>query len=599
MSVLTCTLQSVEAESFFVVPDNAVGTGSLGATQGYDIAIVDVVPRTKWVYAGRPVETDVTVANKGNIYDNNYVAVEFYYMSRRFGTNARKTVATEIFGLAPAQNKTLTFTWNTAGLPVCQDYTVGAMAYRAGVMVPSDSDSSNNVRESSTPIRIRISGDVNGDDSVDISDLLTVASTFGSFPGGQGWNPAADITGPSQAPDDVIDLQDMSFVARNFETFKTTLTLDDVVYQNVNVFLDSNASATMRMQVNNEDSVQARRSGYITVNVSSSVHSKEAKLSIDETGAFYGTLEIVESSHYGYANHGDCLQAKYGDTLTVKYLQPSSHTVLIGETLFAFPKYVADQPLADLGDWQHFDQEGIPLAYYAGPFGWQVEYNPVTVSQYALALYHAWLDTGNSTYRENFLLQADWLVKNAELEGNYSVWEYKFDLPIYDLTDPWVSSMAQGQGLSVLVRAYAVTGNSSYLETAETALNAFNVESSKGGVKLTDVDGIWFEEYSDVGAMKSKVLNGFIFSLFGLYEYWFATNNTSAYALFSKGTETLAANIARYDNELGSYYDLLGHVASSNYHKLHVYLLRTMYELTKEEIFQFYSDLFQSRIPSP
>lgn len=50
-----------------------------------------------------------------------------------------------------------------------------------------------------------------------------------------------------------------------------------------------------------------------------------------------------------------------------------------------------------------------------------------------------------------------------------------------------------------------------------------------------------------------------------------------------------------YDTGSWSYYDLLHYShASSSYHKLHIEQLRTLYELTGDEIFLYYSDKFYS-----
>lgn len=54
-------------------------------------------------------------------------------------------------------------------------------------------------------------GDVNGDGIVDIYDVVTVATAFGSYPGHPRWNPDADLV-----PDGIIDIFDIVTLARNF-----------------------------------------------------------------------------------------------------------------------------------------------------------------------------------------------------------------------------------------------------------------------------------------------------------------------------------------------------------------------------------------------
>lgn len=54
-------------------------------------------------------------------------------------------------------------------------------------------------------------GDINGDDIVDIFDVVMVATAFGSYPGHQRWNPDADLV-----PDGIIDIFDVVTIATNF-----------------------------------------------------------------------------------------------------------------------------------------------------------------------------------------------------------------------------------------------------------------------------------------------------------------------------------------------------------------------------------------------
>ena len=241
-----------------------------------------------------------------------------------------------------------------------------------------------------------------------------------------------------------------------------------------------------------------------------------------------------------------------------------------------------------------FDSKGIPQWNYSS-IG--IQYNPVTLSQYALANYHTYLKTKNPTLRQRFLVQAEWLLQNAKQRGNFSVWEYTFDWPSFNCTNPWVSAMAQGQGLSVLIRAYYLTKNVSYLDIANKTVLSFKVDMREGGGRYEDSMGGWCEECADEGAYVGKVLNGFIFALLGLYEYYNGTNNLDAYELFCEGAETVSNNIHRYDSGSWSYYNLLHHGNSSlGYHELHIKQLSTLHEITGDETFLHYSQKFESYI---
>jgi len=73
-------------------------------------------------------------------------------------------------------------------------------------------------------------GDVNGDSTVDITDICIIARAYGTnsihYPWGTGWdqyNPAADIY-PTSGPDGYIDMNDLNLAVSNFGSGVTALT---------------------------------------------------------------------------------------------------------------------------------------------------------------------------------------------------------------------------------------------------------------------------------------------------------------------------------------------------------------------------------------
>ena len=148
----------------------------------------------------------------------------------------------------------------------------------------------------------------------------------------------------------------------------------------------------------------------------------------------------------------------------------------------------------------------------------------------------------------------------------------------YVLDPPWLSSMAQGEAASLLVRVHKETGESRYAEAAELALRPFRIPVSEGGV-LAELDGgPFFEEYpTDPG---SYVLNGGIYSLWGSHDVGKALGSREATAEFEAAVDTLARNLHRYDTGYWSLYDLYPHpipnIASSAYHALHIAQLNAM-----------------------
>lgn len=375
--------------------------------------------------------------------------------------------------------------------------------------------------------------------------------------------------------------------------YSPSLFLDKSIFSpDADVFWNRNASL-LPVRITVEDGNINSES--VNVSISSSVDSKIFSLAKTAPGRFEGVahvngLSLNEPLYSGapYENER-VLNARYGDLIIVRYLDQEV------TALVAFPRYVlrvilnAPWP----SSWQWFDSEGVPLVDYGPPLG--LQYNPVTISEYALCNYYAYLTTENSTFRDKFLIQANWLVRNAVMKRDFSVWEYEFDWPVRNCTAPWVSAMAQGEGLSVLTRAYVLTKNMTYLDVAQTAMRSFESEMTSGGVRFTDSDGAWFEEYADTGAISSKVLNGLISALYGLFEYSFETDSSEGLGLFEEGTRTLSSNLYRYDTGSWSYYDLQYHSnASEDYHWLHTVQLMTLYKVTGNQTFKKYSDRFNT-----
>jgi hypothetical protein len=239
-----------------------------------------------------------------------------------------------------------------------------------------------------------------------------------------------------------------------------------------------------------------------------------------------------------------------------------------------------------------FDPDGIPLLDYRGTIGRQ--YNPIAIAQYGLASFNRWKRQGDGRGRDRFLAVADWLVANLEInDRGIAVWNHHFDWPYRQpLLAPWYSGLAQGQGISVLVRAGLETGSATYVNAAAAALAGFRSEVQDGGVMVRDETGaLWIEEY--IVAPPSHILNGFAWGLWGVYDYARARSSPEAMAVFDECVETLADNLPRYDTGAWSLYQLGDRVpmlASPYYHRLHIVQLGVLHRMTGREVFARFAD---------
>jgi heparosan-N-sulfate-glucuronate 5-epimerase len=254
-----------------------------------------------------------------------------------------------------------------------------------------------------------------------------------------------------------------------------------------------------------------------------------------------------------------------------------------------------------------YDSAGVPQLDYRGKIGRQ--YNPIAIAQYGLGNYNLLCRTGSAESRNKFFRVADWLV--AHLEKNpqgLAVWNHHFDWEYRDtLRAPWYSALAQGQAISLLVRAHQLelnkdSGNARYLDAAQQALASFFKPVAEGGVTFTDEKGdIWFEEY--IVSPPTHILNGFIWAAWGVYDYFLATQDHSAQDLFARAVRTLTRNLDRYDLGFWSLYEQSGTrlpmVASPFYHQLHIVQLRVMHRLTGEDKFARVADRWESYSRSP
>jgi heparosan-N-sulfate-glucuronate 5-epimerase len=239
-----------------------------------------------------------------------------------------------------------------------------------------------------------------------------------------------------------------------------------------------------------------------------------------------------------------------------------------------------------------FDPAGLPLLNYHGRIGSQ--YNPIAIAQWGLGNYNCFCGDGSTPARTNFLAAGDWLCANLRPNSyRVHVWNHYFDWEYREtLKAPWYSALAQGQGISLLVRAHSETRNPKYLAAAALAFQSFRETVSAGGVAHVDDDGdLWFEEY--LVHPPTHILNGFIWAAWGIYDYFLATGSQEAIRLFAASINTLHANLHRYDLGFWSLYELAGTrlpmIASRFYHRLHVTQLRVMHRITSEKIFSEYA----------
>ena len=193
---------------------------------------------------------------------------------------------------------------------------------------------------------------------------------------------------------------------------------------------------------------------------------------------------------------------------------------------------------------------------------------------------------------------AEWVLRNQDDKGGWPM-PVKRPLGTDTLQPGWYTALGQGVCISLLARAYGITKDERYLEAAMKGTKLFSIPSEDGGVKAVFMDKyVWYEEYPT--QPPSFVLNGFILSLFGLYDL--ATTapspqNGESKRLYDEGITSLKAMLPLYDIGTRTVYDLrhytmltLPNVCRWDYHNLHVLLLNHLETIDTDPIFKEYGE---------
>jgi hypothetical protein len=155
-------------------------------------------------------------------------------------------------------------------------------------------------------------------------------------------------------------------------------------------------------------------------------------------------------------------------------------------------------------------------------------------------------------------------------------WEYLFRFD--GGMPPWTSGLSQGTGIQVLARAWSRLKEPADLTAAQQALGIFQTPTPSG-VRVRTPAGAHYAEYTY--APSDRILNGFIQSLVGLYDYASITKDPLGLALFEAGDAEARAEVPHYDTGAWSMYDQFGE-SSLNYHELLAEFLQHLCDRTRK-----------------
>lgn len=211
--------------------------------------------------------------------------------------------------------------------------------------------------------------------------------------------------------------------------------------------------------------------------------------------------------------------------------------------------------------------------------GGKFTYFPVAIFQYGLGCYDLWLQTQDERYIRKFMQCVGWTMENQDVEGRWNNFSHtRPETPF--------GSMAQGEASSLLVRAYAHTKDQKYIDAAKRALDFMMLPLEEGGTTKYEKDDAFLMEFTYNG----MVLNGSIFSWWGLYDYVLATGDNGSYKeALDKTLKTLIKILPQFKCAYWSVYNENGLIASPFYHNLHIAQMQAMFQVTGEPIFEEYA----------
>ena len=218
----------------------------------------------------------------------------------------------------------------------------------------------------------------------------------------------------------------------------------------------------------------------------------------------------------------------------------------------------------------------IPL--YPNEKGEMIEF-AIGIFQYGLASYDLFLMEQNKTYLEDAIYCGEWALKNQHNDGSWDC----FGKGVY-------SSMAQGEAISLLARLYISTQDEKYLQPIMNAKKFLIKPIEEGGVAKKSGDSLILLEYVD----KPLVLNGWIFSLWGLLDYCkLFPEDKESKQQYDASFDAMIRKLSEFDNGYWSLYNNEGMMASPFYHHLHINQLRAMFALTSRNEFKEYSEKWE------
>jgi hypothetical protein len=242
-------------------------------------------------------------------------------------------------------------------------------------------------------------------------------------------------------------------------------------------------------------------------------------------------------------------------------------------------------PLLSSGQYVEFSGSQLVWEYYAGQ---GIELQVLATFGKADGLYTG----GSSDYAEMQQVLSQVIPLAVNRAGGL-VWEYyfRFDGGV----PPWTSAMSQGTGIEALTRASEAFKDPNYLTLAHEALPVFTAPPPVG-VRVPTTSGARYVQYTF--APNTLILNAFLQSLIGLYDYAQVSHDPLAAQLFAAGNEEAQAEVPQFDTGAWSLYQP-GVEDTLSYHELVTGFLQQLCTRTQAPVYCMTAQHFTAYLTTP
>ena len=192
----------------------------------------------------------------------------------------------------------------------------------------------------------------------------------------------------------------------------------------------------------------------------------------------------------------------------------------------------------------------------------------------------------------------DQILPLASWRAGGWAWEYEF--PFDGGAPPWTSSLSQGTGLQALARSAQRLGRQAdILPIIERGITIFETRTPRGVRVPTADGGAHYAQYSF--ARRLRILNGFVQSLVGLFDYATITGDQTALTLFRAGEQEAEREVPEYDTGAWSLYSRGSstHESDLSYHVLLRDFLSNLCDRTQVPVFCDTAQRFTDDLTTP